>query len=569
MATSKKQTSTKKETAVFRDLRQGTAKKREAAAKQLAKTDAAAAREILLSVLETTKKAQSRAVIVRCLHWVADEEAARMIARSPEYELFVDRLRPRVVATLYRDLEAELGGLSAAEVRERGVRLGLFLGDSQDASDGEDARGDVITRPYALESSGKDEDEWRNALVDLMLRVVDDRRLTELHADASRAILQADLRRGNEALLERWEAEPITTSAFDAYAAWVRLGCPVNATNRANRMQKLYETLIEELLRKASAKEAPPKNIADLDALFATSANAAPEISVRDLVVALARYRRLPKMLAALAKRLVDLTRSTQSLIALVEDGRFEACHALAAKALVDGGPVGARAVLARSDRMPRAILASALAKLEPSEAYDFIAPRIADPGWYAILLDTPSALRDPRFVDLIQQTGALSDRGRDLSLAIARDPRNESRARAVRALAAAARAATDRIERRYALYALGQTGHPDATPALVEALDDPEIGDAVPLVCTALGECGDTRAIKILEQRLQGPHKAFVQSALDFIRGRMTQIHKDVLLAACQDDDPVIADLARRARDGEDDAAIVLEDALRDRGRL
>jgi len=88
-------------------------------------------------------------------------------------------------------------------------------------------------------------------------------------------------------------------------------------------------------------------------------------------------------------------------------------------------------------------------------------------------------------------------------------------------ALSSAAARAGDRMQKRQALYALGQTGHPNATTALVEALDDPAIGDAVPLVCTALGATGDTRAIKILEQRLRGPHKAFVQHAIDAIRAR------------------------------------------------
>lgn len=52
-------------------------------------------------------------------------------------------------------------------------------------------------------------------------------------------------------------------------------------------------------------------------------------------------------------------------------------------------------------------------------------------------------------------------------------------------------------------------------------------------------------------------------------IQGRAKQIHKDVLFAACQDADPVIADLARRARNADEDALVVLEDALRERGRL
>ena len=56
---------------------------------------------------------------------------------------------------------------------------------------------------------------------------------------------------------------------------------------------------------------------------------------------------------------------------------------------------------------------------------------------------------------------------------------------------------------------------------------------------------------------------------AVKAIQGRAKQIHKDVLFAACQDADPVIADLARRARNADEDALVVLEDALRERGRL
>lgn len=151
----------------------------------------------------------------------------------------------------------------------------------------------------------------------------------------------------------------------------------------------------------------------------------------------------------------------------------------------------------------------------------------------------------------------------------MASDRGGPNRQAAVATLARAAAEAVDRTAKRTLLHALGQTGHPDATMALVAALDDPHLQDGAPLVCTALGACGDTRALPILERFLKGRHGAFVRAAMTEIEERVTRIHIDVLLATERDPDPLLSDLATRARTGDREAAMVLEDALLERGRL
>lgn len=236
----------------------------------------------------------------------------------------------------------------------------------------------------------------------------------------------------------------------------------------------------------------------------------------------------------------------------------------------MERGPSAMRAVVERGAKLADDVLAAAIAKVEPADLFALLVEPsgtdLVDALWYGVVARVPGALRDPRWFGLAPH---LPDRGRELYVAIARDPRCDARTRAVGLLSSLAANATDRLEKRHALYALGETGHPAATTPLVAALDDPAFGDLAPLICTALGTCGDTRAIAVLEKRVRGRHAAFVRSAIERIRERASDIHAKVLLAACDDDDPTLAELARQARDGDTDAAVVLEDALRERGRL
>jgi len=520
----------------FEDLRKGTAKKREAAARNLAATDAEAVRSILLEALATTTNVKARRVVGRCLHHVADVRIGRLLVDDPDLELQPARLPSAVQLVLHDDLRVALPSLSAEEVGDRLSRLCLIGGEH------------VL---YSLASDGR--------LLSLLLAVLDDPRLAALGDPVAETLNRLDQPSASEALLGRWEAESANVSALAAYVGWVRLGCP---DGRPSATDRFYEALVGDL----STQRPAARGDGD-DALLARGATHIPPQLTQSLMIAFARSEAFPETTAAVARRLVAITPPSE-LASVFDDARLEPWREQAAEALADSGADGARFVLERWGRFPQPVHARALTKLPADEAYAFVAERITEEDWYEEVASESALLRDPRFIELAQTPG-LPDRGRAMLVTMGRDIDNPSRRVAVAVLAAAATRAVERLEKRHALHALGKTGHPDATPTLLAALDDPELGDAGPLVCVALGECADTRAIAVLEKRPPDRHSAFVDFAVKAIQARAKQIHTDVLLAACQDADPVIADLARRARSADEDALVVLEDALRERGRL
>jgi hypothetical protein len=520
----------------FEDLRQGTAKKREAAARNLASSDAVAVRSILLEAFAAATKVKARRVIGRCLHYVADVGVARLLVADADLELQPARLSTAVRLVLHDDLRVALPSLSPEEVSDRLSRLGLIGGEQ------------VL---YSIASDG--------GLLSLLLAVLDDPRLATLGDAVTETLNHLDQPSASEALLGRWEAESPSVSALAAYVAWVRLGCP---SARPAATDRFHEALVADL-----DAQRPGAGGEGDDRLLARGAPRIPPRFVLPLMIAFARNEAFPETTAAVARRLVEITPPSE-LASLFEDVRLEPCREQAAEALVDGGAHGARFVLERWAQPPRSVHARALTKLPADEAYAFVAQHITEEAWYDVVASESSLLRDPRFIELAGSRG-LPDRGRAMLVTMGRDIDNPSRGVAVAALASAATRAVERLEKRHALHALGQTGHPDATPPLLAALDDPELGDGGLLVCMALGECADTRAIPVLEKRPPDRHSAFVDFAVKAIQARAKQIHTDVLVAACQDADPVIADLARRARNNDADAVVVLEDALRERGRL
>ncbi|MBX3229201.1 MAG: HEAT repeat domain-containing protein [Labilithrix sp.] len=527
----------------FRDLREGTAKKRESAAKRLVAVDAARARAVLLEVLDAARAA-SRRPIGRSLCWVADAATALRIAADRTLTLVPERLTPAVLAELYEDLRRELPALDADGARERLAAL------------------EVLAPTTAHAARLDDHPARREALAGLLLAVLDDARLPAEQPAAAEVLRRLGSERGSEALLRRWIAGGAHVGALTAFASWARVGCPDLGGGETRLVAALVSSIAEET---QDALED-----ARLDVLLPRAIPYVPPSFAIPLLVAIERRGGLPDTAAAAVRRVLDLATETDALLALLDDRRLTACHRDAAEALMARGPIAARAVIERAPRLGPEVRRAALAKAAAADVYALLVSAsgdgFVDACWYDVVVEAPGALRDPRWMDLAAN---LHDGGRALYVAIARDPSNDARADAVAMLSQRAAEATDRLQKRHALYALGETGHPAATTALVAALDDHDVGDSAPLVCTALAQCGDTRAIPVLERRLHGPHASFVRAAIVRIRERAAEIHASVLLAACQDDDPTLADLARRARDGDTDAAVVLEDALRERGRL
>jgi hypothetical protein len=250
-----------------------------------------------------------------------------------------------------------------------------------------------------------------------------------------------------------------------------------------------------------------------------------------------------------------------------VDDKELEPHWRSAFAALVDVDP---RAVLTRADRAQDRVheAYTKVAKGSLRDAFDLMTPWLENRKypeyrpWDVIVNTVPSALRDePRWLDR-----ALAFGGYPVLRAIARDHGNAQCERAVQYFIDAVARSTDVVGRRWALERLGNTGHPMAVPTLLEAFHDPKIGSAMALTLEAISNCAGGDVIPVLEARLEGPWKAHVQKAVDAIRARKGGLSREQVIAACDHEDPVIAGLAQEARDGDDAARAVLEDALQER---
>jgi hypothetical protein len=197
------------------------------------------------------------------------------------------------------------------------------------------------------------------------------------------------------------------------------------------------------------------------------------------------------------------------------------------------------------------------------AELYDLVAAQVvAAPS----LLYVIPTLRDPRWLELAIGSAPMT---RALLTHIARDPENAAGDLAVERLVAQSSNAGDVIDRRAALTALGDTGRPSAAPALLAAFADPTIGSAMDLVLKGIGRCAGLDAIPILESQSGGRWNVQIESAIAAIRARAATLSRHTVFAACAHPDPVVANLAQQARDGDVDALVVLQDALRERGQL
>ena len=115
-----------------------------------------------------------------------------------------------------------------------------------------------------------------------------------------------------------------------------------------------------------------------------------------------------------------------------------------------------------------------------------------------------------------------------------------------------------DPVTRGQYISALGEIGSAAAVPSLVRLLAEKYASLAI----IALGQCGGHDAISALEERaVADPSDAVMcAQAIAKIRARAARDAKI-------DADPVLSQLVRQVRAGDLEAAIVLEDALRERG--
>jgi len=555
------------------DLENGTARKREAAARKLGDADPAAGRKKLLELLAKAKSKTDKRVITKCLHHVADLEVLRRIATDTQLELNVGVISTADLIRLYEDLRGELGSpkLSAGTAKRRIEKLDLF------------------DRNVA---SNRERDEaWVTAHRELLVAILDHEKVRSVHHDAARELRDRNDPAGWSTLIERWQERPECANAFDVFASWLRLHAEAEPTDALIRAA-LLDLRTSKNDPSASApeyddeddedddeddyeEEAREEAAHDLDKELAEVVDRVPEKHLRSLIAALSDAGRWPLFVDAVAKRFVAVTHDMSTLVTVLEEPALAAAHGHAAVRITNSSGVeGARLVMQRAKRLDASVIKKALQKLDASVAFDFLAQAVTEDESeqqtvYTTLLAVPSALRDPRWLEVAP---SLPQAGREMLIAMARDPKCSFRTKAVDQLSTGVKSASGRMAKREAVYALGRTGHPHATLYLVDALDDPDMADGAPLIGTALAEVGDTRAIPILQKRVDAKgskHAAFLYAAIEGIKARVSRIHADVLLAAAEDDDPVIADLARRAQEGDQDSAIVLEDALRDRGRL
>jgi hypothetical protein len=256
------------------------------------------------------------------------------------------------------------------------------------------------------------------------------------------------------------------------------------------------------------------------------------------------------------------------ALVAIADDEDLKRCWPSAFAALAEVEP---RGVLARADRAPQDSVRDAytnVAQRSARDAFDLMTPWLENrrPGeyqpWDLVANAAPSALREePRWVHR-----AIAFGGRPVLHAIARDRGDAQCDRALQYFIDNVNASTDVVGRRWALEALGTTGHPKAMPTLLAAFHDPTIGSAMALTLEAISKCADGDVIPTLEKRLDGPWKKYIEKAVDVIRARKSGLSREQIIVACNDADPVISGLAQQARDGDDAARVVLEDALRER---
>lgn len=511
-----------------------TPKRRVAAAKKLARVDAEGTRRALLEALDRATKRGERKTIAECLHYVVDRAVADLLITSDELALSPELIPPELLAELALDLGRSLGALSPSTLRRRLDKLGVFERDVTHGS-----------------VSGRS--RWESARASLSTRVLDEPRARALHHEASLALLRWGDAAARASLIARHEHDPDAARAADVMIAWL-------STDEAPLPPGLFERVERELTE--SVPVGPPVD--------ASLARRAPRSELARVIEPFSRSERFRALGDECAKLWVADAPSDEALVAILDDPRRASAHVHAAARLIASGPDGARAALARSESFDEAGLRRLLTLLSPDVAFDALRDRVALTGpttrLSRSLLATPSALRDARWLDL---AASLSTLGREILVVMARDPKGVARGRALDLLGAAARRAKGRMDKRAAVYSLGQTAHPEATPYLLEALDDPDMSDGAPLICTALSEVGDTRAVPILLARQDRRYASFLHAAVERIRERYRRIHAEALSAALNDEDPLIADLASRASAGDDDAAVVLEDALRERGRL
>lgn len=508
---------------------------------------------------------------------------------------------------VYDELRATLATKSSEDVEVELQRLHLFSPRFAGAYS------DEPTDPKELAS-------WKDAVLKLLLAVLDAKGSSTLRTSLTAAILNLGTPAGDDALFDRYEADRVKAAkadrrseatkkgktsrpkggrvhALDAFLAWARTrATTLSAPDRARLLPQLFLAAGETPRRKEK------RGFIDYRAFDDAFTRLAPEIPLyllqsvagADWIAPMARFER------ALQARLLGGDLTLDALIALLhEEGApkktfpiiaekileiaraaNEANNANIAKSEHDDRAHAALAALfTHHERVGARLLKEAVALLSPRDAFDLLVPHLRRGSWRVSLWDILDEhwplLRDPRWLPFAieQSSGAGgTPKAMMMVIAIATDPDNESRDDALAVLLQRVKdAGDDVIDRRQALEDIGRTGHPGAVPPLIAAMEDRKIGSAMALTLAALGKCGTLASIPLLEARaLTSPTwRSYFEAAIAMIKRRATQLSRERIIATCDHPDPTIANLARAARAGDDEATAVLEDALRERGEL
>jgi len=438
-------------------------------------------------------------------------------------------------------------------------------------------------RPHA---DSEDGDLWRAGALRLFLEILDRKTgFARVQTAVTSAILNLESVEGDMALIERWLAEQAkrqkskskkllaqapVVHGLDALLAWSRRRSPTV------RLDRLLEAATSLERRKPMWGNI---RFARFDASLAALVAEIPSPHLAWFVRA-EWLTEVPLFAKALGERMLrPASSSLATYLEILDDetarrkipeaGAQLLAYALQRREPPDCSNDALEALLARSNVLPQPVLDAAIAALTPTDVFDFASPHVPDSSPLRKALATQRrSLRDRRWIDFAatRYTGGLV-------VEMAADPDHPARDEALAILIEREKQRrSDTIDRRAALDDLGNTGHRGALPTLLYAMNDPSIGSAMAITLAAIGKCGTLETIPELEKRLNWTWDSYVTAAITHIQTRARRLTREKILEACNHTDPMIASLARQARDDgdEDNAAIpVLEDALRERGEI
>ena len=224
-----------------------------------------------------------------------------------------------------------------------------------------------------------------------------------------------------------------------------------------------------------------------------------------------------------------------------------------------------ARAALEGTDE---ASIRAAIRILPGEEVYSALRWHVEPLPFLWLALASEPARADPRWLEGITRLLDAESPGRERGtlefvFACARDPDHETALRAFEKLFRMLHQSESFAMRGWACDFLGRLRNPRATPELVEEMLRP--ASVMALYCIpALERCGDGTALPALRASFDGTFGQEARRAADAIVARAGRLDFEQIRCARAHSDPTIVELAKRAQLGDEEAYVVLEDALR-----